>query len=283
MPDPETTATRTATAVAEQYYDSEDADTFYREVWGGEDIHVGLYAPGDSIAAASRKTVVAMASRLAGLQPGARVLDLGAGYGGAARWLAREYGAEVTCLNLSDVENERNRHLTRDAGLEGLVRVVHGAFEEVPEPDGAFDVVWSQDAFLHSADREKTLSEAARVLRPGGELIFTDPMQSDTVSDTAALQPILDRIHLDSLASIGFYRQALRGLGFDEVGAEVMTDQLVTHYGRVREEVLARRDSLVGRISAAYVDRMVAGLDHWVRAGRDGLLAWGILHFRKPD
>ena len=51
--------------------------------------------------------------------------------------------------------------------------------------------------------------------------------------------------------------------------------------GRVREELLARRESLEGRVSAAYLDRMLAGLQHWVDAGRAHKLAWGILHFRK--
>jgi len=277
-----TTEPAAATAVAEAYYDSEDADTFYREIWGGEDIHIGLYQPGDSIAAASRRTVAAMAGRLAGLGPGCRVLDLGAGYGGAARWLADTHGAQVTCLNLSEVENARNRLLTAEAGLAEKVRVVHGAFEAIPEPDGAFDVVWSQDAFLHSPDRRRTLSEAVRVLRPGGELIFTDPMQSEAVADPAVLQPIYDRIHLDSLASIGLYRETLTALGLEEVGIEEMGEQLVIHYGRVRDEVLARRGELAGRISADYIERMVEGLEHWVRAGGEGLLAWGILHFRKP-
>ena len=76
----------TAETVAEDYYDSRDADRCYELIWGGEDIHIGLY--GDdacAIADASRNTVAAMALRLEGLAPGSRVLDLGSGYGGAAR------------------------------------------------------------------------------------------------------------------------------------------------------------------------------------------------------
>ena len=56
---------------ARSYYNSDDADNFYFHVWGGEDIHIGLYeAPGESIAAASRRTVQRMASEVAqGLGP----------------------------------------------------------------------------------------------------------------------------------------------------------------------------------------------------------------------
>ena len=53
-----------AEQVAETYYDSTDADAFYERVWGGEDIHIGLYEPDTSIFEASRKTVETMAQAL---------------------------------------------------------------------------------------------------------------------------------------------------------------------------------------------------------------------------
>lgn len=272
-----------AVKTAETYYDSHDADRFYALIWGGEDIHVGLYDTDQSpIAEASAKTVSHMASRLANLKPGARVLDLGAGYGGAARYLAREHGAHVTCLNLSDVENARNRELTARQGLSDRIRVDHGAFEDLAYPDASFDIVWSQDAFLHSGDRARVLKNAARALKSGGEIIFTDPMQADIVDDPSALQPVYDRIHLSSLGSFAFYRRTLQALGLEDAGCEDMTGQLRTHYARVRGELLAWRDELKGEVSEAYVERMLGGLTNWVKAADEGLLAWGIIHYRKP-
>jgi len=270
-----------ATQVSEEYYDSPDADTFYKEIWGGEDIHIGLYAEGDTIREASRKTVLHMAQRLNGLGAGAKVLDIGAGYGGAARVLAREYGAHVTCLNLSEVENERNRALNTDQGLSDRVSVLHGSFEDVPCPDGSFDIVWSQDAILHSGNREKVLEEVARTLKPGGEFIFTDPMQADDIDDPAVLQPIYDRLHLRNLGSVAFYRARLRSLGLEEISFEDLTPHLSNHYARVGRELAANREALKGRVSAEYTDRMLTGLNHWVEGGLQGHLVWGILHFSK--
>ncbi len=60
------------------------------------------------------------------------LLDLGAGYGGAARHLARTYGCHVTAINLIEEQNERNRRLNSEQGLSHLVEVVDAAFEDIP-------------------------------------------------------------------------------------------------------------------------------------------------------
>jgi sarcosine/dimethylglycine N-methyltransferase len=268
--------------IARDYYNSDDADRFYFRIWGGEDIHIGMYeSPGEDIRTASRRTVAAMAEKLAALGRATRIVDLGAGYGGAARWLAQHAGCSVACVNLSETQNARNRELSAAAGLSDRIEVVDGSFEDIPYDDASFGVAWSQDSLLHSAQREKVLREVDRVLAPGGEFIFTDPMQADDCPP-GVLEPVLARIHLASLGSRAFYRAVAARLGWEEVGSTDLTHQLVRHYARVRTELVARRETLVPEVSAAYIDRMIQGLSHWITAGASGHLAWGILHFRKP-
>ncbi|MCT2592587.1 methyltransferase domain-containing protein [Streptomyces sp. N2-109] len=271
-----------AVSTARSYYNSSDADTFYASVWGGEDIHVGLYERADEpIVDASHRTVERMASKLS-LTERSIVLDLGSGYGGSARHLAEKHGCRVLALNLSEVENERHRTLNAERGLTGAIEVVDGSFESIPYPDDSVDVVWSQDAFLHSGDRHRVLEEVARVLRPGGELIFTDPMAVDGCP-TDVLRPILDRIHLDDLGSPDFYRRELARLGFTEVGEggfEEHREQVARHYGRVLEETERQEaDGLGGKVSADYLTRMKKGLRDWVHGGQEHHLTWGIFHF----
>lgn len=271
-----------AVEVAREYYNSDDADTFYSVIWGGEDIHVGMYESEDEpIFDASRRTVEHMAGRLKGLGPNDRVLDVGAGYGGAARYLAQTYGCRVAALNLSEVENDRDRKLNREQGLDHLVEVVDASFEDIPYPDESFDVVWSQDAILHSGDRPRVLQEVVRVMRPGGRFVFTDPMAADDCPP-GVLSPILERIHLDSLGSPGWYIETLRSLGLVDEGYQDHAHQLTNHYSRVLRELESREDELRGRVSEQYVERMKKGLRHWIEGGRNGYLAWGVFLFGKP-
>ncbi len=269
--------------VTEDYYDGDDADTFYSTVWGGEDVHIGIYDQTDDIRTASAETVDRMIAMLPTLTENASVLDIGAGYGGSMRRIVQKYGCSAACLNISEIQNDTNRHKNRRAGMADKIRVIHGVFENIPEAAASYDVVWSQDAILHSDQREQVLAEVMRVLKPGGHFIFTDPMQADDVPD-GVLQPVYDRLQLNSLGSFRFYREAARALGFEVVAQEEMTRQLRQHYDRVRQELLANYQKLRDNgASAEYLDKMAIGLENWVKAADAGHLAWGIQQFRKPD
>ncbi len=265
-----------AVETARSYYNSDDADNFYFHVWGGEDIHVGLYSDDEEpIRDASRRTVSTMAAKLDGLRDRSRVLDIGAGYGGSARFLAAEYGCTVVALNLSEVENERDRRMNEEQGLDDRIAVVDASFEDIPSDQDTFDFVWSQDAILHSGDRRKVLEEVARVIKPGGTFIFTDPMKADDCPDDV-LRPILDRIRLETLGSPRFYRDELARLGFTVIEFEDHTPQLTRHYSRVLAETERREGDLAGKVGDEYIERMKQGLRHWIDGGRNGHLAWGI-------
>lgn len=269
-----------AVATARDYYNSEDADNFYAIIWGGEDIHIGLYENiTESIIDASHRTVRHMADLLE-LSSDNKVLDIGSGYGGAARYLASTFGCSVVALNLSEKENQRNREINAERGLTDKIEVIDGSFESIPLENNSVDAVWSQDAILHSGHREKVIQEVARVLKPGGHFIFTDPMQSDDCPE-GVLQPILDRIHLTSLGSPAFYRQVATQHGMQEVVFEEHTQQLINHYSRVRDETVRQTPELQKSVSPEYIERMIKGLGYWVDGGNSGYLTWGIFIFRK--
>jgi glycine/sarcosine/dimethylglycine N-methyltransferase len=275
-------ATPAIREITEHYYDSEDADHFYSTIWGGEDLHLGIYDKTQDIREASDAIVDRMSAMVPNLSAKTRVLDLGSGYGGSMRRIVKTFGCRASCLNLSEVQNDTNRLKTRRAGLTSQIDVLHGTFEAIPDGDASFDVVWSQDALLHSDQRAQVLGEAWRVLKPGGYFVFTDPCQADDVPE-GVLQPVYDRLQLNSLGSFGFYREAALATGFELECQEDLTEHLRTHYDRVREELKSNYDSLRSKgVSARYLDDMMIGLEKWVEAADQGHLAWGIHLLRKP-
>jgi SAM-dependent methyltransferase len=115
--------------------------------------------------------------RLLGLAAAEHVLDVGCGSGGPALFLARETGCRVTGVDVSEAGIRAGRALARQAGLDDQVRFHRADVREpLPFRDGAFDAIVCMDAMCHLPDRGRLLGEWRRVLRPGGRLLYTDPV-----------------------------------------------------------------------------------------------------------
>ncbi len=107
---------------------------------------------------------------------GSIVLDVGAGLGGAARWLATHLDCHVTCLDLTPEYCEAAEALTDFTGLALLVEVHQGDARQTPFDDCSFDLVWAQNAFMNIEDKASLFHELHRVLKPGGKLAFMEVM-----------------------------------------------------------------------------------------------------------
>jgi SAM-dependent methyltransferase len=102
---------------------------------------------------------------LAGLD----AIELGCGTAYVSSWLARR-GARVVGIDNSEAQLATARRLQRQHGLD--FPLLHGNAERVPYPDASFDFAISEYGASLWADPERWVPEAARLLRPGGRLVF---------------------------------------------------------------------------------------------------------------
>ena len=131
-----------------------------------------------------------MADKLKSLgPPRTPVLDIGAGYGGAARYLAKASAARSPASTSARSRTSATASSTREQGWSDLITVVHGNFEEMPDTDDSFDVVWSQDAILHSGNREQVLARGRPRAEARRPVRLHRPMQADDCPP-GVLQPV---------------------------------------------------------------------------------------------
>lgn len=271
------------TNAAKSHYDNQQVDNYYRHVWGGENIHIGIYeTPEQSIQAASQNAISKMIKILPTIKKGDRILDLGSGYGGAARYLVEKFGCKVECLNISELQNKRNEALTKKAGLEDKIKITQGKFEELPYDRESFDLVWSQDALLHSDDKLKVFREVKRVLNSSGRFIFSDPMQSNNCPDDV-LKKILSRLDLKELGSFKKYKRIAQRADLEQVYLREMSDQLATHYTKVLQNLNDMWDKLIVKSDKEFLENEKQSLADWIDASHKGCLNWGILQFQKRN
>ncbi len=123
------------------------------------------------------------------LGPGKRVLDIAAGQGTSAIFLAQRFGCEVIGVEYGTELIRAAARAAEAAGVAGWVRFEQGDAEYLAFADGQFDAVICECAFCTFPNKRAAAREFARVLRPGGSIGLTDLTRSGEVP--AELQSLL--------------------------------------------------------------------------------------------
>lgn len=185
-------------------------------------------------------------ARRAAIAPGMAVLDVCAGLGGPARFLAHRFGARVTGVDLTHSRCAAGVRLTALVRLSPLVRLLRADAQVLPFRAAAFDAAVSQEGLLHVPDKAAVLAECARVLKPGARLAFSDWIARPRLEENERRR-LQDWMAAVSLQSIGGYRARLARAGFRGVEAEdlsadwtaILRERLRMYRG-MREQTVAR-------------------------------------------
>ena len=152
---------RIGLADVQAVYDGAEGDLW--ELVMGEQIHIGGLS--SSIELADR----------AGIPEGSRGVDLCCCNGAGMRFLVRfRKVGHMTGVDATGRIVDRGRQRTADEGLSESVAFVLGDAADTGLPDAAFDFVWGEDAWCYVEDKARLISEATRIVRPGGAIAFTD-------------------------------------------------------------------------------------------------------------
>ena len=194
-------------------------------------------------------------ARLA-LKPPHRVLDVGSGLGGPARFIASRAGCEVTALELQPDVNEVASRLTERCGLAHLVHHRQGDVLDGVVPPGGFDALFAWLAFLHIPDRDRLYQRCYEALRPGGGMYVEDYFERGAFTDDER-ETLAVKVYSRNLPRLDELRRDLDRAGFAEVVIEDVTASWTDH---VAERAQAYRDSREHEVTL-HGEQVFAGLD----------------------
>jgi phosphoethanolamine N-methyltransferase len=207
------------------------------------------------------------------LRPGARVLDVGSGIGGAAFHLARAYGARVTGIDMAEEMDAIARERVVQLGLTDSVNFMLGDVLEAsfPEP---FDIVWSRDAFMHIPDKARLFSRLYSLMAPGGRLVITDYARGRTPG-SPEFERYIEKTGY-SVIEPEQYGERLRSAGFVNVVVDDATARFVEILRSEEDRLVSNRADFFESFSDSDLDYLV---DRWnMKIGfcQAGDMKWGI-------
>jgi len=179
------------------------------------------------------------------LAPGRNALEVACGSGGVTCRMAMETGARCTGVDIAATGIEAARRRARTLDLEDRVAFeVVDAAAPLPYEDASFDAIFCNDAINHLPRRADVLADWHRLLRPGGRLLFTDPI---VVTGPLTSEEIRRR------SSIGFFlftpvgsnERLLEACGFDVREVRDVTDAVASVSKKWRDAREDLRSALV--------------------------------------
>ena len=188
-------------------------------------ITTGLYGDGERALVPEKAMLASLGcgnpTALIDLQPGQIVLDLGSGGGIDVLLSARRVGpaGKAYGLDMTDDMLALARENQRQAGVTN-VEFLKGEIENIPLPDNSVDVIISNCVINLSADKDRVLREAFRVLRPGGRFAVSDVVVRGEVPDSVRRSMLLWVGCIAGALEQDDYRARLLRAGFTAVEFE---------------------------------------------------------------
>jgi ubiquinone/menaquinone biosynthesis C-methylase UbiE len=181
-------------------YDGAEGDLW--ELVMGEQIHIGGFASSMDLA------------EKAGVGAGMKGVDLCCCNGAGMRFLVRLRNVDaMTGVDATKTVVERGRERSKAEGLADRIEFKLADVTESGLPDASADFVWGEDAWCYVVDKKKLVAEAARIVKPGGTIAFTDWIEGKAGLSDAEAERYLTFMKFPSVQDLGGYRALLESNG----------------------------------------------------------------------
>jgi SAM-dependent methyltransferase len=188
-------------------YNGQEGDLW--ELLMGQQIHIGGFKSSMELAEG------------AGIARGMHGVDLCCCNGAGMRFLVRfRDAASMTGVDATETVVNRGRKRCQEEGLDCRIRFVLGDVCNSGLPAGSADFVWGEDAWCYVTDKAKLIAEAARLVKPGGVIAFTDWIEGPAGLSDAEAERFMSFMKFGTLQDIPGYSRLLVENGCTVLAAE---------------------------------------------------------------
>ena len=192
-------------------------------------------APVDEFHIGGRAATQAFLDQLS-FTPAMRVLDVGCGIGGAARFAATQYGVTVTGVDLTAAYVEAGNELCRWVGLADQIDLQCRNAADLGLPDASMDAAYMLHVGMNIPEKDRVFAEVARVLKPGGCFGVYDVMQIGAGELTFPV-PWASEPSTSAVATPAFYAETLAANGFTVTGQRDRHAYAVTFFEQLKAKL----------------------------------------------
>ena len=255
-----------------------------RQVYGGAEGALWELLMGQQIHLGGFRSSMELAER-AGLVPGLRGVDLCCCNGAGMRFLVRFRGiAAMVGVDVTPEVIALGETRCREEGLSDAISFKQADVCASPLPSNEADFVWGEDAWCYVWDKPALIAEAARLLKPGGTLAFTDWVSGPVPMTEEELSRFLDFMRFPNVGSLARYVVWMEKAGFrvEEAADTGRFAPCVDLYLAMVDQQLTYDALKILNFDPAAMAAIAAEMQFMQGLARDGKVIQGRFIARKP-